>query len=92
MTPAQLLSVHHEHGRYARPRPRLQRVGHDDCSVLRLLTMIYTEAFHFFAHLLDGVMVKGRVLMMPLADDQRDVPEVHGVSEVARPIAARPTP
>ena len=54
--------------------------------------MIYTEAFHFFAHLLDGVMVKGRVLMMPLADDQRDVPEVHGVSEVARPIAARPTP
>ena len=51
-----------------------------------------SSASHFFTHLLVGVKVKGRVLMMLLADDQRDVPEVHGVSEVARPIAARPTP
>lgn len=49
-------------------------------------------AGHFFGHLPGGTKVKGRVLMMPLDDSERYIPELHGVSDTPPPLDARPTP
>jgi len=49
-------------------------------------------AGHFFGHLPGGTKVKGRVLMMPLEDSERYVPEKHGHSNLTRTIEAEPTP